>query len=261
MSLTVKIVAYLLLTFIGCYFYFENFNSYRTIKKALLGLVILAGVSFGVWDIINSYNDSEEDKRLRTKDKSELIKSVDSSLKAHNLSYNPETKTITVVKTPNRQSPFALLGYSPAPSGQTNPKIDTSNKKADPILRFYLTNYGTGKAFDISIVTYFVTLKDGIVYDNGNKYGINNINKSVEIYPSTRETSGFSQSLTNYKRIVDSVFICIGITYTDSTKIKKSLPRILYSNRSLELEESSLMDYNKIEKYLIKHTIWSPRSR
>ncbi len=61
-SLTIKIVAYLFITFIACYFYVENFKSYSLRKKIILGLVILSAISFGVWDIVVSLNSNKNDK-------------------------------------------------------------------------------------------------------------------------------------------------------------------------------------------------------
>jgi|SRR6185437_1380798 len=270
MSPTIKIVAFLLLTFIACYFYFENIKGYTTKKKVWLGIVILLGFLFGIWDIIVTYIEANKDKvelidttkqqgeKMRSKVDnvgSIVIRSADNTNKKLDTGFNILKKKSNIkTKYP------AIIGLSTMEQFNTNPSVE-KNKTGDTLgIMCLLSNYGKGVAFNIRVSAICVDLYNGKLFgqkgkmpQSGNKstqwQAKESIKNPIFFHLYTKDTN-------------DSLFCCIKIDFSDSIKSQKSFPQIfLLDRKSLGLHVVTDEDYNRVEAFLKKNKYWKPPFR
>lgn len=219
----------------------------------------------GIWqEFIKDYNSKQDIKSINDTTKKTgnnlglkmdtNFKGVKGSIKIVQDDLKSGKKVVNLKKL--HAPPYALLRYSPI-SG-LNPSFTKINK--DDTLKFtmFMTNYGTGLAYDIRLTIFFAYIINGNVRINSpNHVAIAKTNKATTIYPSKDEAYPYINFVKGTANI-DSTFVCVKVDYSDSTGVRKTLPQIFFVDKNEKMTISSFDNYNKIEAVLIENKYWTP---
>jgi hypothetical protein len=253
----VAIMAFIFIAVVASIPLFENFKKYSRVKKFLVGFSVIFLFLFGIVDIYYKTSDPIEIDRIF-----KILDRIANAIGGKNKNIQkPIPQAISHYENQffKKTIGFAILRFSPL-SGE-NPSINATERKDSVVIKYSITNFGTGNAFNINLNEFFLDRVNG-KYIIQKKLFPSKANKSVVIYPSKTEgLVGFTYALLA-ETIRDSDYFCYKLDFTDSSKRKKSFMKIFHVDlihlRFLEPEDSL---YNDIESFLIKNKYWKPPFR
>ena len=262
-ALIIKIVAVVLVLFIGCYFYFENFKSYPISKRWFLGLIILAAIGFNILDSINNDSQNSDNKHYMDKGFKNTKTHVDSLFEVFS---NDKTAYVQeqagdIQKGEEEDRKDDNRPFSTAHIYCEYANLFKTSKEDSLLLTYRIVNNGTGKAFNLSMSTLVVYYYKGQIKMLSDTTQ-DSYNKGVELYSGQLEGKIIQTSLLLYNVPRDSIYFCFKIDFSDSSKRKKSFGKIFHVDpiRMIPSEIGNVL-YNNIEDFLKRNKHWKPPFR
>jgi hypothetical protein len=233
--------------------------------KWFLLIIFILFIVFGIWEIVDKDKSSiHVQKNINDTTKAvgaNLGSRIDTGFKSVHSSIKLVDSDVTtgfkgIKKVNPHIVPFALLRFPPLPFVSQNPYFTKTENKDSVNIKYAVSNYGTGVAFKLKMTGFclFIIKRKLIV---SAKAKPTFANKSLLIYPNKGEWQNITTPVRVPPVIIDSIFLCFKLDFTDSTKKRKSFTKILRCDfNRLELLELDDNLYNYIEGFLIKNKHW-----
>lgn len=240
----IAIVAFILLALVAAIPLFERYKEYSNWKKLFItGSVVLLFL-IGVLDVYLRTTDNTLDR---------IAAGIEKLLHPKN-SNSVKIKADTIYKSSHFKPTikFAHIRIS-------SPTLDKTNRADSLIANCKTINDGNSPAFNIQFNTLMV-----ICYKNAllipEKRGVMRYDQSVMLYPGIPEAKSAHSMLTIGKQLPnDSIFVCIKMDFSDSSKIRKSVNHIYRVNLDgLTMDEVQLEPTERIVDFLKSHKYWEP---
>ncbi len=275
MSLTVAILTFVFVLIVGALAYLHEFKKHGKKFTGFQITIIIAmacALFFGIWNEVRKSTDSKNDKNDiidTSKEQGNATRAIikSSSIKTDKKIDQGFSKTDKKLDTginllKNKKSiriiPSAILGLSP--TNEENPQVIKTAKEDSFGVRINFTNYGTGTAFNINGMGFYVSINKGKLIMQ-KQPSVKMGNKSIMWYPGININYGSTTNLI-YNKFMDSTFFCLKVDFSDSSKIRKSFPLILWFDPvALNFKTITDYDYNRIEKFNIENKRWKPPFR
>ncbi|MDB5134244.1 MAG: hypothetical protein JWP37_847 [Mucilaginibacter sp.] len=259
LSLTPKIVIFIILALFTAWPYFEKFKDYSIIKRILIGTSIICLIAFGIWDIFSTDSQLKKDKleleaKMTTTSQATIDSIKNMLMQMSNAAHTPQN----IAENKSKNSPILRLATN---TRNYNPYISRTFKEDSSIFNFTMLNKGNATAFHLGGRLLLAGLHNGKFYIlEPNRFTDISLNKNFSLFPN--EATEYHQPMKIDKNGRDTMYVFMKVDYEDSINHKNSYVQIFTIHSSdLSVAYADEKSYYKIENLLLSDRILKRSTR